>query len=115
MSFLTDDALISVFSHVNAGSTFKSVLTTCKQWNLLILKVYPNGRIIFANHLITLLKLQPDKNWDYTWLSENPSITWQIVKNNPNRNWNYNYLSHIPSITWEIVKANPDKNWNYRH
>ena len=34
-----------------------------------------------------------DKPWNYYWLSLNPNITWDIVKNNLDNPWNYNYLS----------------------
>ena len=45
-------------------------------------------------------------------LSLNPSITWDIVQANPDKPWNWYYLSKNPSITWEIVQANPDKDWS---
>ena len=35
------------------------------------------------------------------------------IKENPDKNWNYSYLSANPNITWEIIQANPDKDWNY--
>jgi len=25
----------------------------------------------------------PDKPWDWMWLSYNPNVTWEIVQNNP--------------------------------
>ena len=93
MELLSDDPLTHIFSFVNSGSTFKSVLYTCRRWNILILSVYPNGKIIFANHLRTLLKFLPNKPWDYDWLSGNPSINWEIVRNNPEIPWNYDCLS----------------------
>ena len=49
--------------------------------------------IYYTNHLEKLLKLYPDKPWDYAELSYNPNITWDIVKNNPDKPWNYFDLS----------------------
>ena len=46
-------------------------------------------------------------------LGVNPNITWDIVQNNPDKLWDYTWLSHNPNITWEIVEANQDKQWNY--
>ena len=43
----------------------------------------------------------------------NPNITWEIIKQNPDKDWNYYYLSMNPNITWDIIKANTDKDWNY--
>ena len=60
-----------------------------------------------------IVKANPDIDWDYSWLSANPNITWEIVKKNPEKDWDYSNLSANPNITWEIVKANPDKDWNY--
>ena len=36
-------------------------------------------------------------------MSENPNITWEIVKNNPTKPWSYTKLINNPNITWEIV------------
>jgi hypothetical protein len=46
------------------------------------------------NDLTKLLKLFPDKDWDYNILSRNPNITWEIVHANPDKQWNYAALSH---------------------
>ena len=59
------------------------------------------------------IKLNPHKCWDYSGLSKNPNITWDIVAGNPDKAWNYDYLSENPNITWDIVSANPEKAWNY--
>ena len=31
------------------------------------------------------------------------------IKNNPDKPWDYNYLSANPNITWSIVLDNPEK------
>ena len=40
----------------------------------------------------------------------------QLIKKVPSK-WCgvYDYLSCNPNITWEIVKENPDKPWNYQN
>jgi hypothetical protein len=60
-----------------------------------------------------IVKNNPDKEWNYDWLSINPNITWKIVQNNPDKEWNYDWISSNPNITWKIVNNNPDKKWNY--
>lgn len=81
-------------------------------------------------------------NWNYWYISQNPNITWDIVKNNLDKPWNYKWLlqhanftydiivqneignfldaskryKHIsrnPNITLDIVKNNLDKPWNW--
>jgi hypothetical protein len=55
----------------------------------------------------------PDKHWDWGWLSRNPNITWEIVEANPDKPWDWNGLSINPNFSWDIVNANPDKPWNW--
>jgi hypothetical protein len=92
---------------------------------------------MFTNHLLTALKMYPDYNWNYCYLSQNISITWDIVVANPRQSnantwsycwlsqnpnfanptlpWDYNELSRNPAITWDVIIANPDKPWHYRN
>jgi hypothetical protein len=60
-----------------------------------------------------IVKENHDKSWDYYFLSGNPIITWDIVKENPGIGWNYTMLSKNPNITWDIVQSNPEKEWHY--
>ena len=55
----------------------------------------------------------PDKDWNWTNLSSNPSITWEIVKQNPDKNWDWEYLCKNVNITWEIISDNLDKKLNW--
>ncbi len=102
-----------ILNFTDWGSTFKSILFTCKRWNNLQLKIIPNGRSIFANHLTTLIKLCPDKPWDWYKLSSNPNITWDIICTNYDKPWDWYELSSNPKITWDIVCTNPDKAWSW--
>ena len=54
-----------------------------------------------------------DKPLDYYWLSNNPNITIEYVKNNPDKPWDWNELSSNPNITIEYVNDNPDKSWDW--
>jgi len=50
----------------------------------------------------------PDKPWEWYWLSRHPSVTWEIVQENPDKSWNGTMLSMNPNMTWEVVQKNPD-------
>ena len=63
-------------------------------------------------HIKQRINLLSDK-LDWSCLSENPKLTWDIVKDNHDKKWNWLGLSMNPNITWEIVKENPDKPWNW--
>ena len=70
-----------------------------------------NYHLLSENPNITwdIIKAHPDKPWNYKNVSRNPNITWDIVVSNPDEPWDYEYLSLNPNITMEIVLANPDK------
>ena len=57
--------------------------------------------------------LPEEKKWNFTRLSSNPIITFDIVKKYK-YNWNYNSLSGNPNITTSIVQNNPQIKWDYR-
>ena len=55
----------------------------------------------------------PDKPWDWSKLSRNPNITWDIVQKVPNKQWIWCVLCQHPNITWDIVQQNPDIPWDW--
>ena len=66
-------------------------------------------------HWFQYIKDNPNEDWDYDGLSENPNITWEIVQANPTKPWDYDDLSENPNITCEIVQANQHKPWDYKN
>ena len=102
-----------IFGHVGEGSTYKNILFTCKGFQQLMERDYPEKKDRLCNHLATLLKLFPNKPWDWYGLSANPNVTWAIVEANLDKPWDWDWLSANPNVTWAIVKANPDKPWNW--
>ena len=60
-----------------------------------------------------IVKENPDKPWSWYWLSSNPNITMDIIKEKQDKPWDWAGLSDNPNITMDIVKANPDKPWDY--
>lgn len=67
--------------------------------------------MIEVNHLYILIKLYPDKPWNWYSISQNPNITWEIIQQNPDKPWNWSSISINPNITWKIIQQNPDKPW----
>ena len=55
--------------------------------------------------------------WDYTYLSANPNITWDIVEQDKEINryheWDYEILSINHNISFDIVEAHPEIDWCY--
>ena len=63
----------------------------------------------FLNFIIS----QPDKPWDWRYLSSNPNITMDIVMANPDKPWNWYRLSIYSNLSMDFVMANPSKPWDW--
>ena len=61
------------------------------------------------------IKNNPDINWSMEYLSKNPNITMKDIKNNPDIDWDFTILSNNQNITMKDVKDNPDKHWDYSY
>ena len=46
------------------------------------------------NDLIKLLAHFPDKSWNWYYISLNPNITWEIIRDNPEIPWNWATISY---------------------
>lgn len=53
------------------------------------------------------------KSWYWKYLSNQPNINWNIVKNNLDQNWNFKIMSLNENITFEIIKNHPYFEWDY--
>jgi hypothetical protein len=56
-------------------------------------------------------------NWDYTYLSANPTITWDMVEADQEmyrrHEWDYDILSINHNISFDIVDAHTEIDWCY--
>ena len=90
---------------------WKAFRTVCTDFNKIVDDLgYKKTR---CNHLVTLMNLFPDKDWNWCELSRNPSITFDIMLNNLDKPWDWRYLSMNPNITFDIVLDNLDKPWSW--
>ena len=60
------------------------------------------------NFFFDFIRENPDKDWDWSKISENPNITWDIIQKNPEYYWDYEYVCMNPSISGEIIENNLD-------
>ena len=51
--------------------------------------------------------------WNWGWISKNPNITMDIIRENPDKPWNWEWISWNPNITFDIIREKPDKPWNW--
>ena len=76
-----------------------------------------NFNLLSGNLNITwnIIQSNPDKNWNWCYISYNQNITWDIIQANPDKNLNWRGISINPNITCNIIYANPDKNWDWKN
>ena len=59
------------------------------------------------------IKENPDKEWNWRFISCNPNITWEIIEDNPNKDWNWDFISMNPNITINDIQNYPNKPWKW--
>ena len=94
-SLVCKDILFEISKHIKDGKTWKSLIFVCKATYEFNTKDKVRK---YANHITTLLKFFPDKNWDWYWLSKNPSLSFDFVLARPELNWIWSLLSHNKMI-----------------
>ena len=65
----------------------------------------------WCKYYLKFIEDNPDKDWNWYYISCNPNITWEIIRDNPDKPWDWYSISMNPNITWEIIRDNPDKRW----
>jgi hypothetical protein len=59
--------------------------------------------------LLNIINDNPNKKWDWEFISSNPNITWEIIEANLDLPWSWDYISQNPNITMEIIETNLDE------
>lgn len=62
-----------------------------------------------------IIQKNPSSRWDWPHVSKNPNISWKNVQEVPYQLWDWDALSEHPNITWEIIQDNPNQSWNARN
>jgi len=71
---------------------------------------------ITADSLTEFLTREPEYNkFALEFLSLNPTLPWDLVKNNLQFNWDWRALSGNRVITWDIISANPTFPWKMEY
>ena len=83
----------------------KIVTINSEYWDWTILSRYYSIDLILAN---------PDKPWNWMYISENPNITCAIIRANPGKPWYYYNLSKNANIKITDIIDNIDLPWNWK-
>lgn len=106
-----NDIWYEVSKHINVGD-WRSFIFTCSQFYK-----FNNINIVLsrANHLLTLIKFLPYKNWNGCLLSHNQNVTLDFVLKHPKIRWIWNSLSSNSRILKDITLSDFNKvtNWNW--
>ena len=62
---------------------------------------------------IEIIEKNPDKDWDWMWISNNPNLTIDYIEKNPDKPWDWEMISCNPNITIEIIEKYIDKPWDW--
>jgi hypothetical protein len=60
---------------------------------------------------VDITYLSNEKNW--TNLSQNPKITWDIILNNLDKPWKFRFVGLNKNITWQNIIDNLDYQWDW--
>jgi hypothetical protein len=65
------------------------------------------------SQLEILISLYPDKSWNWNYLSKNPKISWEFIKNNRELNWDWKSVCMNPNISFDIIFSHPEYKWDW--
>jgi len=109
-TMLNADCLHNILRFVDNGADYKNLLLVCRLFRDFFAPNHIKYVRKFSNHLLTLLKMAPDKNWEWWFISGNPNLTWEYIRDN-SRKLHWSPISRNECITWDIIRNNPDGNW----
>lgn len=95
-------------------------------YSYLIGKNYPDkGQFISREKILTnpniswdFIKIFPELDWSFKYLSENPNIIWNNVVESlsifKDPKWDYSRLIDRLGIDWDLIQQYPDLDWKYK-
>lgn len=112
-SYPMEESWIFIFDFLTSPRDFRELGLTCKQ-NYKTLGKFEK-KLRNTRHIERLLRYFPDKPWDWNHLSQNPSVTWDVIQKHLDKPWNWYYVSLKHSVTWDIIQQNPDIPWHWKN
>ncbi len=111
MESLPPDMLYVIASHIMEGSTWKTwLMISRKHYNSSLL--WSDRKIKYANKTHTLVRLFPDKPWDWLSLSCCTHVGTDIFLKNMH-NIDYHFFSKRETLDFAIVKYYPDQTYRW--
>ena len=60
-----------------------------------------------------IIENNPDKPWDWEWISNNDNITIDFVEKHIDKPWDWEQVSWSDYLTMEFIEKYPDKPWDW--
>lgn len=98
------DVWTKIVAWIDCGSDYKAVCLIDKLRRNLVMIAHPTADTKFANHLMTLVTMVPDK-WNGLWgiLGANPNMTEEFVRS----------YGHLPNLRKDFVFWNDNVSWEF--
>ena len=69
-------------------------------------------KTIVGQKLLNFIR-ETDIVWNWIYISENPNITMNHIRENPNLPWAWHFINYNPNLTMDFIREHPDKPWNW--
>lgn len=108
---LTQDIYGIINKYIKSIKDTKSLMIASKDFNKFMSQDFIDYD---SNNLWALIRVFPDKPWNWKKILSNPNTTWEIIKRLPLSRIDWHFVSkQNPSVTWEIIKSNPECPWDW--
>src|SRR5271165_5817971 len=113
---------LNIFRWIDQGSTYKAVLFTCRNWYDLLAGDHEDRVDKYSNHLLTLIKMYPDKSWNWFEVYRNPNTTLAFAKLTNKKSYGpgkdqpiteKDILDNVGIWDWDILSSHPVITWNF--
>ena len=76
-------------------------------------KMFIKAKENIGKRFLEFINANPDKPWDWRWISKNPNLTMETINANPDKPWDWQWISINQNLTMEFITANSDKPWDW--
>jgi len=116
--FQLADLVPRILSFIPDGATYKTATLVCQQWHDICAGELRWMIAAYSNHLLTLIKMFPNADWDWNLVTANPNFTLNMIMNGDKIQWIWECIIWNPNMPWEIIRENLHrfKSWDiYKH
>src|SRR5271170_3989494 len=103
--FQFTDLVPRILSFLPDGTTYKVATLVCQQWHTICAGELRWMIAAYSNHLLTLIKMFPNADWNWYEIIKNPNFTLSEIVKCHDKPCIRIILFENPNITWEFIKT----------